>query len=374
MPLKSRVTTVGMKPFPVSHSSLPSPSDFELPSLSSDELVSETKRLVCEERRIGLDVLAHLREVDRRRLYLERGHSSLFSFCLRELGYSEPQAQLRIDAMRALRDTPGIEVKVRSGELPVTSVAKVQRFIRKEKIRTGQALPATERLTLFTQVQGKSSRQIERILFEVSPESALPKERERVISESHSEIRLIIPEDLREQLETLKALYSHRMKDPHSTGELLRILAADALKKAKPLRIASEEPSENCIQVMTDPVMPDRIIAPISPQVKVASNVNAVGKVNTARSRYVAISRKRQVLRRDGGRCSFTDSATGQRCGSTHFLQIDHVLPYSSGGSSRDTENLRLLCGPHNRLMWRWWKEGGGNLAGRNSGDSRNMR
>ena len=52
---------------------------------------------------------------------------------------------------------------------------------------------------------------------------------------------------------------------------------------------------------------------------------------------------RRLVLRRDGWRClwcgiSFTESR----------LQVDHVIPWSAGGSDR-TDNLRALCEPCNR-------------------------
>jgi len=55
------------------------------------------------------------------------------------------------------------------------------------------------------------------------------------------------------------------------------------------------------------------------------------------------------VYRRDGGRCTFV-GRNGRRCGSTWNLQYDHITPFGKGGDN-SAQNLRLLCGKHNRLM-----------------------
>jgi hypothetical protein len=49
---------------------------------------------------------------------------------------------------------------------------------------------------------------------------------------------------------------------------------------------------------------------------------------------------RREVFRRDGGRCA--------ACGSAELLQFDHVIPVALGGAST-AENLQLLCAPCNR-------------------------
>jgi 5-methylcytosine-specific restriction endonuclease McrA len=51
---------------------------------------------------------------------------------------------------------------------------------------------------------------------------------------------------------------------------------------------------------------------------------------------------KMAVVTRDGGKC--------RRCRSTQDLQYDHIVPYSSGGSSTDVNNIQLLCGKCSRL------------------------
>ncbi len=49
---------------------------------------------------------------------------------------------------------------------------------------------------------------------------------------------------------------------------------------------------------------------------------------------------RREVFRRDGGRCTV--------CGADSLLQFDHVIPVALGGAST-TQNLQLLCAPCNR-------------------------
>jgi len=49
---------------------------------------------------------------------------------------------------------------------------------------------------------------------------------------------------------------------------------------------------------------------------------------------------KLEVWKRDQGRCI--------NCGATSHLHFDHIIPYSKGGSSKDTKNIQILCERHN--------------------------
>jgi HNH endonuclease len=54
----------------------------------------------------------------------------------------------------------------------------------------------------------------------------------------------------------------------------------------------------------------------------------------------IPLAVRQRVLLRDGGRC--------RHCGSYKEPQIDHIIPYSRGGSD-EVSNLQVLCGPCNR-------------------------
>jgi hypothetical protein len=57
------------------------------------------------------------------------------------------------------------------------------------------------------------------------------------------------------------------------------------------------------------------------------------------------------VWTRDGGRCQWP-VASGGICGSTHRVELDHVIPRARGGPST-VENLRVLCRLHNAVAAR---------------------
>jgi hypothetical protein len=59
---------------------------------------------------------------------------------------------------------------------------------------------------------------------------------------------------------------------------------------------------------------------------------------------------RRAVWARDGGCCWPLDG--GGRCGSTHRLQLDHIVPWAEWGGETEG-NLQVVCAVHNRLAAR---------------------
>ena len=72
-------------------------SAFELRDRSDRELLTGVKVLVAEEREATAQLIAHLGEIDARRLFLAEGCSSLFKYCTEILHLSESAAYNRIE-------------------------------------------------------------------------------------------------------------------------------------------------------------------------------------------------------------------------------------------------------------------------------------
>src|SRR3989454_11998100 len=90
--------------------------------LSDDDLVVAVKPLARCEREATASLIAHLAELDARRLYLGAGFSSLFTYCCEVLHLSEPAAYNRIEAARAARMFPMILEMLGEGSLSLATV------------------------------------------------------------------------------------------------------------------------------------------------------------------------------------------------------------------------------------------------------------
>ena len=295
-----------------------------LKNISDSELLSATRRLVQEERRLTLEILHHLREIDRRRLYAELKFSSLFDYCVKELGYAGGSAQRRIDSMRLLRELPEIEERIEAGTLNLSLISQACKFFRHEEVRSPEA-----KREVIEAITDKSCREAERELVSRAKEPAkLIPEKVRQISASHSELKLVVDQELLDQLEELKGLLGHQIPGASLT-DLIRYSASLALKKHR-------------VKPPKHPLPTPAVESPTKPESA------PLAKSPERHPRKPTAEMRRQVWHRDGGRCTYSNPQTGQRCGSTYALEPDHRVPYAQGGPTT-VENLRLRCRAHNQ-------------------------
>jgi hypothetical protein len=120
-----------------------------LSALSNDELVDYSINLVKHEDRTGLEIIACLREAEKRLIACTLGKSSLFAYATEVLKMSNGNAQMKIDTMRLMKENPTAREKVQSGELTVVNAAKVMSFFRREDAN-GDHTEGTRELQHYT--------------------------------------------------------------------------------------------------------------------------------------------------------------------------------------------------------------------------------
>jgi hypothetical protein len=105
---------------------------YTLTHLGDAVLLRDLGALVAQDRITTATLLAHIAEVDARRLYLQNGHPSMFAYCVDELRLSEGGAYKRIQAARAARAHPVIFAAVADGRLHLTAVRLLAPYLTPE--------------------------------------------------------------------------------------------------------------------------------------------------------------------------------------------------------------------------------------------------
>ncbi len=312
--------------------------------LSDENLLAHTKTKVGEEKILTLEILRHLAEIEKRKLYLKIGYPSLYEYCIDELGYSGGAAFRRISAMRLIKDVPEAADKILEGQVNVSSLSQLQRFIRKEEKFTGVKMQASEKRDLLSLVQNKSQQDVEREFARISPHIITSTEKLRAITDSLTEVKIVVHNDLLDKLEKIRHLTSHKNPNP-SFVELLQILVDMALKKLDPTEKNLEKNTKKNIEKTSAKTKPEN-----TAKARLRSQTpNYLPPFRRRETRYISSVLKQEVWMRSGGNCSYVDSGSGRRCCSKHFLQVDHVIPISRGGKT-ELKNLQLLCASHNQL------------------------
>jgi len=138
-------------------------SFWNLSGLSNAALLGGLSRLVGSGRRLLAEVIAHLAEVEERRLHLDSGYGSMFAYCVSRLGLSEDEACRRIEAARIARRHPAIYPLLASGQLSLSVIALLKPH-----------LEDTHSKDLFDLVSGKSVSHARELLAARFPRPDVP--------------------------------------------------------------------------------------------------------------------------------------------------------------------------------------------------------
>jgi hypothetical protein len=263
--------------------------------LNDMELITETKLRAAKEKEATVNLIECLREVDRRKLFLEYGCSSLFKFCLKELKLSEGAAQRRIEVMRLGKKIPELNEAIKSGEITLTNAAAV----------ATQSKGKSNERELFEMAKNKTKNEFVETLLKETGQTE-EKEAYKKVSSTQEELTLTLDEETKNLILELKALMAHT----HPHGQLKDILKTLIKEKIEKLK----KPSKT-------------------------AEMKLHGRINIPRHIKIKLMEKANY------RCEIPG------CGSNHKLEIDHIIPISKNGPNTK-ENLRVVCRNHNQRSW----------------------
>ena len=315
-----------------------------LAHLSDAALLRDLARLVAQDRLTTAALLAHLAEVDDRRLYLPAGYPSMHAYCVEDLRLSEGAAFRRIRAARAARQFPVLYGALSEGRLHLAAIsllaphltaenvdelveaasyrrkAEIEEFLARRfavpeavpVVRSCRAIPAGFVAQLVPgRVEDETSGGSEARHDELVPGRVEEEGSEAAPSPERFLLQLTLGKSTHAKLRYAQALLSHAVPD----GDIARVLdrALDAL-------------------------IPQLEARKFGARSRRAGN----GRPATppARRRYVPAHVRREVWERDQGQCTFV-GANGRRCGERRFLEYDHVDPVARGGVA-SPERMRL--------------------------------
>ncbi len=246
-------------------------------------------------------VLVGIQACERARHFVVLGFGSVYDWLIKRHKFSESAAHRRVQASRLLALVP--EEKFTRGDVNLTTLTQVATSVRKEEKRTGQRMTKEAKQELVSKIERKTSAQTEQLLAAQFPETSTGKDTLRSLSADESRLTTDLPQATRAKLERLKELLGTQ-----SSAEVLDEAFTALLKQLEPA-LAETAPCETAAKSL-----PQKL--------------------------------RRYIIQR-AKTCEYVDPVTGQRCNSTHNLQVDHIVPKAKGGTNQ-LSNLRCLCRLHN--------------------------
>jgi hypothetical protein len=300
-------------------------------SLSDQDLIVSTERVVEQERKIVQVIIWHLQEIQDRQLYISMKYTSLYECLIKHFKMSDTTAYGRIKVLKILAEVPAVGESLKTGELNISNIALAHSFIEKHQKVTGEELSLYDKVELIENLKNKTGSEAKQLLARCNPDAALPHDEIRPLTKTHSQMKSTVSNELVEKIGHLKSLISHENVNP--THEELLELAFDALiekvEKKKGIHLTNPKRTKPPAET-TELLMPEK----------------TTQQITDRNSRYIPRSVRRFILKRANGKCEHIHT-DGERCSSQFQTQFDHVIAFSKGGRTI-AENMQLLCRVHN--------------------------
>jgi hypothetical protein len=268
-------------------------SMLEFKNISNQKLHQKTVEASRAEKSATVFLLKNLREVGKRKIYLDYGHSTLHKYVVSELGYSADEAWSRIMAMRLVAKSKVAEEKISCGELSLSNAATLQKYSKELDFSA-------------------ESEKLDQLVLESTNKSArdLKADLENKLGRKITQVKIILNEAMLKLIDEVREVFGDI-----SETQIFQSLLEEKIRSRKL-----------------------EIVVKSSPKIGTFRN-----------SRYIPVQVKRDVVQRAEHRCEYVD-LKGERCYEHRYLQYDHQHPYCMGGDN-SAKNIRMLCWSHNQRL-----------------------
>jgi 5-methylcytosine-specific restriction endonuclease McrA len=291
-------------------------------------LREKLKVLVQNERKSNAEVIRALRQVQLRGLHLDWGYSSLFHYCVVELGYSNAAASRRVSTVYLALDIPQVGDQIESGELSLNRAQAISNFIKKENDQAGVKYTKERKIELYEAAKSCTQEKADQI-FAQRTEIKTPyfRETKRILATGETHAHLKYTPELKKKIQHVKDLLS-ASRENLTDSELFELLLEDFIDRKDPVKKASraQENAYRKVAKICTSKMPAK-----SPQ----------------RTRVIPADSRHVLALTIPRKCQYQDPKAGIVCGSTKKLETDHKHPFSKGGG-HEPSNLTYFCKSHN--------------------------
>jgi hypothetical protein len=386
----------------------------DLKSVSDDKLLLGLFEILKRTRHDEAELVAHIAEVDARRLYLREAAPSMFAYCTEVLHLSEPEAALRIRVARLSRKHPMVLAMLGDGRLHLSGFALLAPVLTRENRRS-----------LLKRTTHKSKREIQEIVAELTPRPDVPGTMRRLPTPREPEVSASAAPPLRpgpatvpsgkagqenwasdpplgpsaamisvsEQRPDAVAFASRCDKETSPAGQGQDVAAsADPagasapssrpLPRLQPARLATVEPLAPArysvrftasaelrdklerLQALMRQSVPDGDLATIIDVAvtrelerleakrfaKTRNPRQHLGRVDATPKTRHIPAAVRRAVHERDESRCTYRDKSGRRCTKRHDLEFHHRQPFGQGGD-HSAKNLALVCRAHNALM-----------------------
>jgi len=338
-------------------------SYLDLQKLSDSQLTDYLHRLFLKEKQIGDSILLVLKEIKYRRIYASLGYSSLFEMLVRHFHLSETSSYQRLNALKLMESVPAVAKEIFNGDLSLTNAATLQSFIQRTEKEQNKPLSLNEKIELIHEIKNKSTKEAQQILATINPTAVMPRQKEKMITEQITQLQILVDTETLAQLKQVQNLLSHSIPDGNY-NQILKYMTQEMiviLQKRKGIYMQPKESQKHQAQelkslnlnshtksrINADEYTDEYALKTLSDKITEKPPTSVKLSVEN-KSRYISTATKKTIFAKAQNCCQYISSITGLRCTARRQLEIDHIQPFSYGGTN-EIKNLRVLCRTHNQ-------------------------